>query len=62
MNIEGRVNFNGPEWEAIKRWLLSTRETKVSLLIGAANQTDSDKLRGAITMIDQLLKLENNRS
>lgn len=52
------VNFNGPEWGAIKAWLLKTREGKVNSLIGAKTQEDSDKYRGAIGMIDQILRLD----
>lgn len=58
MSFEG-FNFNGSEWGALKKWLLTQRETKVGLLISAATQETSDKLRGSISMIDQLLKLEN---
>ncbi|UFK09593.1 hypothetical protein [Xanthomonas phage DES1] len=61
MMLEGYVNFQGSEWGAIERWLLKQRETKIGLLIGAKTQEESDKLRGAISMIDQLMKLNNNR-
>lgn len=60
-DLESHINFLGPEWTAIKRWLLSQREKKVASLIGAKTQEDSDKYRGAISMIDMIVKLDPNR-
>jgi hypothetical protein len=53
-NLQGKVNFKGPEWLAIKDFLKREREAKITRLI-ATRQDDDDILRGAIGMIDRIL-------
>ena len=52
------INFNGPEWAAIKQLLLDKRESKIKLLIQAETHDKSNQLRGALIVITELLNLE----
>lgn len=52
------MNFNGPEWAAIKRWLLDSQQKKTQLLVQATTHDESMKLRGALTVITEILYLE----
>lgn len=52
------VNYYGPEWEAVRRWLLQTKERKTDLLLQASSWDESLKLRGAISMISEILAEE----
>ena len=52
------VNFGGPEWAAMKQWLTEQKETKIGLLLAEESHDKSNQLRGAIYMINQLLRLE----
>lgn len=54
MTIEN-VNFNGPEWAAIERWLLSSREKKTALLVNSDSHDESNKIRGALMLITEIL-------
>ncbi len=51
-------NFNGPEWAAIKQWLLDSQLRKTQLLINSASHDESMKLRGALMTITEILNLE----
>lgn len=52
------MNFNGPEWAAIKRWLLESQQKKTQLLVQATTHDESMKLRGALMTITEVLNLE----
>lgn len=52
------INFHGGDWAAIKTWLLDSKQKKMGLLVSATDHDTSNKIRGAITMIDELLRLE----
>lgn len=52
------MSYHGAEWEALKRWLLQTKERKTDLLLQASSWDDSLQLRGAIAMISELLAEE----
>lgn len=52
------VNYYGPEWESVRRWLLQTKERKTDLLLQASSWDESLKLRGAISMISEILAEE----
>ena len=52
------INFNGPEWAAIKRLLLEKKEIKTNLLIQADTHDKSNQLRGSLMLITELLSLE----
>lgn len=54
------INFGGPEWTAMKTWLTEQKENKVNLLIAAPDQDTSNKIRGALSMIQQILALEES--
>ena len=56
--LKGFVNFGSPEWAAVKRYLLEVREQRVARLISPEDERSSDRLRGAINLIDQLLSEE----
>lgn len=59
-NLIAHINFNGPEWTAIKRWLQEQRDLEVQKLIKAKTQEDSNDYRGAIRKLDQLLNSEKD--
>jgi glycerophosphoryl diester phosphodiesterase len=52
------LNFAGRDWQVLKKYLEDARETKVGLLINAKSHDDSNKLRGSLDMIAQLLRLD----
>lgn len=54
------MTFYGPEWAAIRDWLEVEREVRVRKLIHAKDQDDSQKHRGAIEVIDTLLREEKD--
>lgn len=59
-NLKARMTFYGPEWAAIRDWLEVEREVRVRKLIHAKDQDDSQKHRGAIEIIDTLLREEKD--
>jgi hypothetical protein len=59
-NLSAHVSFNGPEWQAIKRWLQEQKESEVNKLIKAKTQDESNEYRGAIRKLDQLLNAEKD--
>jgi len=52
------MNYYGPEWESLKQWLLRTKERKTDLLVQASSWDESNKLRGALSLISELLAEE----
>jgi hypothetical protein len=52
------INFHGPEWAAIKRLLLDSQQKKTQLLIQATTHDESMKLRGALSIITEILSYE----
>lgn len=52
------ISFGSNEWNVIKVYLQQIREKKVSLLIGDRSHDESNKIRGALSVIDGLLRLE----
>lgn len=52
------INFHGQDWAAIKQQLLSSREKKIGLLVSANDHDTSNRIRGAIAVINELLALE----
>ena len=57
-SLKGFVNFGSPDWAALKLYLLEVREQRVARLISPEDERSSDRLRGAISLIDQLLSEE----
>lgn len=54
------INFHSSEWKAIKMYLEKQMSLKLDQLVGAKDQDESQKVRGAIMLIKQLLALEVN--
>lgn len=52
------INFYGADWAATKKWLLDSREKKIGLLVSATDHDTSNKIRGAISVINEILALE----
>lgn len=52
------IDFNGPVWRVIKMFLEEKKKTKTDLLIQADSHDTSNKIRGALQMINELLALE----
>lgn len=52
------ISFHGGEWAAIRKWLLDSKEKKMGLLVSATDHDTSNRIRGAISMINELLALE----
>lgn len=59
MNGYEYIDFNGQQWAAIKRMLLDKREKKLNLLIQADTHDKSNQLRGSLSVITELLNLED---
>lgn len=58
MKPEEAIMFNGRDWQLLKAFLLAQRDSKLSMLVGATDHDTSNKLRGALGMIQTLLHLE----
>lgn len=52
------VDFNGPTWKTIKGWLEEKKKTKTDLLIAAESHDTSNKIRGSLQFINEILALE----
>lgn len=55
IRLEDHVNFHGPDWNAIKIFLEQVKEVKIGLLVQAVEHDESNKIRGALSLIQQLL-------
>lgn len=53
------ITFHGPDWTVLKNWLLEQEKIKIGLLIQAATQDESNKIRGSLSMIKTILALED---
>lgn len=60
INLKARISLYGPDWLAIKEWLQIEREHLVSKIIAGKDQDETNKLRGAIELIDKLLFVEKD--
>ena len=60
INLKARLSLYGADWLAIKEWLEIERELNVAKLLKATNQDESNKLRGAVDVIDKLLGVEKD--
>lgn len=60
INLKARISLYGPDWLAIKEWLQIEREHLVSKIIADKDQDETNKLRGAIELIDKLLFVEKD--
>lgn len=58
MNILENIPFEGATWQALRLHLEKTRENKVGLLLRAQTWEETNQIRGAIAVLDQLLALD----
>lgn len=56
---EEGIMFKGRDWELLKLYLAAEREKKVQMLVSATDHDTSNRIRGALGMIQALLALEN---
>ena len=52
------INFNGPEWNVLRIYLKEMQDRKTAMLIAENSHDESNKIRGAIIVIRELLRLE----
>lgn len=52
------LDVNTPTWKLIKTWLESKQETKIAMLVGSKEHDESNRIRGALSVIAELLALE----
>ena len=55
---ESFINFAGQDWSLLKMYLDKKLDTKISLLVGESEHDESNKIRGAISIIKEILALE----
>ena len=60
VNLKARVSLHGPDWLAIKEWLQNERNIAISKLTHAKTHEESQEHRGAIDLIDKLLRVEKD--
>jgi hypothetical protein len=55
---EEHIMFGGRDWELIKAYLKEEQEQKIRMLVSATDHDTSNRIRGALSMIQALLSLE----
>jgi len=60
INLKSHISLYGPEWAAIKQWLQEERELRLTSLLSAKTHEDSQRHRGAVEVIDKLLRVEKD--
>lgn len=58
IDLDKYVNWNGPEWAAVRTWLQEQDEQKMAMLLGAKTHDEILELRGAVKFIRYLLGVE----
>ena len=58
MNYMDQIQFEGATWKALKHYLEQAREKKVKLLVSSDTHDESNRIRGAIQMLEQLIALD----
>lgn len=58
IELEKHLNFAGQDWYILKKWLEEAKENKIGLLITADTHDKSNQIRGALSIIQTLLKME----
>lgn len=54
-----QMNFAGAEWQELKRWLQRQKDGKVQRLLQPdTEQREVENIRGALQLIDSVLKQE----
>ena len=46
-------------WQVLKGYLLEVKESKIGLLVASTDHDESNRIRGAISLENQLLALED---
>lgn len=52
------LDVNSTTWKIIKLWLEEKKKTKTDLLIAADTHDNSNKIRGSLQFINEILALE----
>lgn len=52
------IQFDGATWKALKHHLELVKQNKVRLLVAAETHDESNRIRGAIQLLDQLVALD----
>lgn len=52
------LEFQGATWKTLKLWLEKKREIKIGMLVGAPTHDESNRIRGALSMLEEILALE----
>lgn len=60
INLKAHISMHSPEWAVLKQWANRERELLVQKLVKTDSHDKSNKLRGAIEFIDQLLAVEKD--
>ena len=60
VNLKAHISMHSPEWAVLKKWALREKELLVQKLVKAETHDQSNKLRGAIEFINQLLAVEKD--
>lgn len=58
MKPEDYINFHGPEWAVLKAWLMTKQETQMGILTSDITHDTSNKIRGSLALIREILALE----
>lgn len=53
------IDYGSPMWAALRAYLQKQRDSKLGLLISADTHDKSNQIRGAIQMLDTILRLEH---
>jgi len=61
LHEEETIYFKGEDWQKIKRWADKVEKQKVAFLVGTAcSHDEANRIRGALSMLKQLLALETD--
>lgn len=59
MQPEDQIMFQGRDWLLLKGYLNKQRDLKLQMLVSAVDHDSSNRIRGALGMIQALLALES---
>lgn len=61
LHEEETIHFQGADWQKIKNWCAKQEATKIGLLLNpSCTHDEANRIRGGLTMLKQLLALEND--
>lgn len=58
VNFDKFFQYDGNTWQVLTKYLLEVKANKVGLLVASNDHDESNRIRGAISMINQILALE----